>query len=209
MEDVLDLYEEPTDPKRPRVNLDEMPYVLTCEQVPPQPAAPGCPARADYTYTQEGTCNIFGLFQPEAGWRHFTVTERRTTQDFAHLLKELVDVHFPEATVIRLVTDNLNTHSPHALYATFPPEEARRIARKLEWHYTPVHASWLNMVEIELGLLKSHCLNRRLPDAESVRREAAAWEAERNAAKATVNWLFTTPMARQKLRRLYPVITDA
>ena len=208
MEEVLDFYEEPADPARPRVCVDELPYHLLEDKVPPVAGEPGRPPREDYTYTQRATCNIFGIFQFETGWRHFAVTDRRTTDDFANLLKDLVDVYFPDATVIRLVTDNLNTHGPHALYATFPAEEAHRIARKLDWHYTPVHGSWLNMVEIELGLLKSHCLKRRLPTVQRVQEEAAAWEAERNAAHATVHWHFTTPQARKTLRRLYPVKPD-
>lgn len=208
MEEMLDLYDAPADPQRPRVCVDEMPYQLLAEKVPPLPGTPGHPRRKDYSYQPGPMCNIFGAFQFETGWRHFTVTDRRTTQDFAYFLRELVDVHFPDALVIRLIADNLNTHSPHALYATFPPEEAHRIARKLEWHYTPVHGSWLNMVEIELGLLKFHSLKQRLATVDRVVAETAAWEAERNAAHATVNWRFTTPLARQKLRRLYPDVSD-
>jgi hypothetical protein len=209
MEDILDLYAEPYDPARPRVCVDETPYHLIGEHVAPCPGAPGRPAREDYTYTREGTCNLFGLFQPEVGWRHIKVTAQHTNQDFAYVLKDLVDVHFPTAMVIRLVTDNLNTHGLHALYATFPPAEARRIARKLEWHYTPKHGSWLNMVEIELGILVSKCLNRRLPTPEAVAREVSVWEAKRNADHVTVCWQFTTAAARQKLLRLYPIPPDA
>ena len=204
MEDVLDLYAEPYDPRRPQVCLDESPYQLVSEKRQPVPVAPGQAARYDYEYKREGTCNLFMFFQPLAGWRHVKVTERRTGLDFAQCLQELVDVHFPEAEVIRLVTDQLNTHTPAVLYEAFAPEEARRIARKIEWHYTPKHGSWLNMVEIELSILARQCLDRRLADIPTVQREAAAWEARRNAYRATVHWQFTTAQARVKLERLYP-----
>jgi len=209
MEDVLDLYAEEPDPRRPRVCVDEHPYQLISEVRTPLPAAPGRPARYDYEYKREGTCNLFVVFQPETGWREVVVTDRRTTQDFAHLLKRLVDETFPDAEVIRLVTDNLNTHKIGSLYDTFPPAEARRIARKLEWHPTPVHGSWLNMVEIELGLLLRQCLARRLATRALVQQECAAWAARRNAAHMTVEWKFTTPEARQKLQRLYPSLSTA
>ena len=204
MEDVLDLYAEPYDPQRPQVCLDESPYQLVSEKRQPVPVAPGQVARYDYEYKREGTCNLFMFFQPLAGWRHVKVTERRTGLDFAQCLQDLVDVHFPEAEVIRLVTDQLNTHTPAVLYEAFAPEEARRIARKIEWHYTPKHGSWLNMVEIELSILARQCLDRRLVDIPTVQREAAAWEQRRNAYRATVHWQFTTPQARVKLERLYP-----
>jgi len=203
MEDVLDLYEEPYDPKRPVVCFDERPYPLRAHKQDPLPAEPGRPRREDYEYERRGTCNLFVVFQPLTGWRKVTVTERRTSEDFARQMKMLVDEIFPEAEVIRVVLDNLNTHTPAALYQTFPPEEARRLTRKLEFHYTPKHGSWLNMVEIELSILERQCLNRRLPDLESVRREVKAWERARNAARATVNWRFTTTDARHKLHRLY------
>lgn len=206
MEDVLALYAEAPDPARPRVCLDEVPVQLVSEVRAPQPVAPGQPARVDYEYKREGTCNLFVLLQPEAGFRHVTVTDRRTARDFAQQLKALVDDHYPEATVIRLVTDNLNTHTPASLYEAFEPAEARRIAAKLEWHYTPKHASWLNMVEIEIGILTRQCLDRRIPDQDTLRRETAAWEADRNAARATVHWRFTPDAARTKLSRLYPSI---
>jgi hypothetical protein len=204
MEDVLDLYAEPYDPHRPQVCLDESPYQLVSEKRQPVPVTPGHPARYDYEYKREGTCNLFLFFQPLAGWRHVKVTERRTGLDFAQCLQELVDVHFPQAEVIRLVTDQLNTHTPAVLYEAFAPEEARRIARKIEWHYTPKHGSWLNMVEIEFSILGRQCLDRRLADIASVQREAAAWEARRNAYRATIDWQFTTDKARVKLERLYP-----
>ena len=173
----------------------------------PALTAPGEPARYDYEYKREGTCNLFVLFQPEAGFRHVTVTDQRTLVDCAHQLKMLVDDLYPEAEVIRLVTDNLNIHTPACLYEAFPPEEARRIAAKLEWHYTPKHASWLDMAEIEIGILSQQCLDRRIPDQTTLRREVAAWEDARNAAKATVEWRFTSAKARTKLSRLYPSIT--
>src|SRR5919202_6780821 len=167
MEDVLDLYAEPYDPQCPQVCLDESPYQLLSDVQPAQPVQPGQPARVDYEYAREGLCNLFLFFEPLAGWRHVKVTDRRTAQDFAHCLKDAVDVHWPEAEVLRLVTDNLNTHTPAALYETFPPEEARRIARKLEWHYTPKHGSWLDMAEVELSILARQCLDRRIPDMET------------------------------------------
>jgi len=144
------------------------------------------------------------FFEPHAGWRHVKVTARRTAKDFAECLKDLVDTHYPEAAQIRLVTDNLNTHTPAALYATFPADEARRLTRKLEWHYTPKHGSWLDMAEVEFSVLARQCLDRRIPDRELLEREVAAWEARRNAAKARVDWQFTTGKAREKLKRLYP-----
>ncbi len=200
----MDLYAEPYDPKRPQVCLDESPYQLISETRQPVPVEPGQPARVDYEYKREGTCNLFMFFEPHQGWRHVKVTERRTGVDFAHCLKDLVDVHYPRAEVIRLVTDQLNTHRPAVLYAVFEPEEARRIARKLEWHYTPKHGSWLNMVEVEFSVLMRQCLDRRIPDRATLEREAAAWEARRNTFGATVDWQFTTDKARDKLKRLYP-----
>jgi len=204
MEEVLDLYAEPPDPKRPRVCFDEVPSQLVGETRAPLPAAPGQPARYDYEYQRNGTANLFVAVQPEAGWRHVDVTDRRTKPDFAHQMRALVDEHFPDADVVRIVLDNLNTHTPAALYETFPPEEARRIVSKLEFHYTPTHGSWLNMAEIENGVLSRQCLERRLPDAATLRHEVAAWQARRNAARATIDWRFTTPDARTKLARLYP-----
>lgn len=209
MEDVLDLYAEEADPGRPRVCVDEHPYQLISEVREPMPTRPGRPARYDYEYKREGTCNLFVVFQPEAAWRDVVVTERRTTRDFAHLLRQIVDEMFPEAEVIRLVTDNLNTHSPSALYETFPAEEARRIARKLEWHPTPVHGSWLNMVEIEIGILLRQCLDRRLATRETVGQESRTWAQDRNAAHRTVEWKFTTAEARKKLQRMYPITSSA
>jgi hypothetical protein len=204
MEDVLDLYAEPPDPKRPRVCVDERPYQLVSETRASLPAAPKRPERFDYEYRREGTCNLFLLARPEASWRHVDVTERRTGRDFAEQLRRLVDVHFPEAEVIRVVLDNLNTHTPAVLYEAFPPAEARRLARKLEFHPTPKHGSWLNMAEVELGVLLRQCLDRRIPDIGTLRREIAAWEGRRNTERATIDWRFTTTDARIKLHRLYP-----
>jgi len=204
MEDVLELYAEPEDPRRPRVCFDECPYQLISEVQQPLPLKPGRAQRYDYEYKREGTCNLFLFLRPHRGWRHVEVTERRTKQDFAQCMKDLVDVHFPEAEVIRVVLDNLNTHTPAALYQAFEPTEARRIVRKLEFHYTPKHGSWLNMAEIELAVLSSQCLDRRLADVNTLRGEVAAWEAPRNADQVTINWHFTPQEARAKLKRLYP-----
>jgi len=204
MEDLLDLYAEPYDPRRPVVCLDERPYALLGDVQDPLPMRPGQPQRVDYEYERHGSCNLFLVFQPLQGWRQVSVTERRTSEEFAWQIKRLVDEAFPEAEVIRVVLDNLNTHTPAALYQTFPPEEARRLTRKLEFHYTPKHASWLNMVEIEFSILARQCLNRRLPEREEVQREVQAWAEARNAARATVEWRFTTADARLKFHRLYP-----
>jgi DDE superfamily endonuclease len=204
MEDVLDLYTEPYNPKRPKVNFDETSKQLIRETREPLPAAPGRPARYDYEYERNGTRNLFMLVEPQAGWRHITVTERRTMQDFAHQMQWLVDEGYPEATVIRVVMDNLNTHKPASLYETFAPAEARRLLKKLEFHYTPKHGSWLNMAEIELSILSRQCLDRRIPDDATLRREITAYEDTRNVTHATITWRFTTTDAREKLHRLYP-----
>jgi hypothetical protein len=205
MEDILDLYAELYDPLYPLVCFDESPYQLISEVRQPLPAAPGQPGRYDYEYRREGTCNLFMFFEPLQGWRHVKVTDRRTTQDFAHCMRDLVDIHFPQAAVISVVLDNLNTHTPAALYATFPPAEACRILRKLDFHYTPKHGSWLNMAEIEFAVVATQCLDRRLGHQEAVRRAITAWETRRNAAKATVDWRFTTTKARRKLKHIYPL----
>ena len=204
MEDVLDLYAEPYAADRPVICFDELPFQLLAETRAPQPAAPGRPARVDYEYRRKGTANLSVCFEPLAGWRHVEVTSRRTNQDFAEQMRALVDVHYPETPVIAVVLDNLSTHSPAALYQTFPPAEARRLVERLEFHYTPKHGSWLNMAELEFAILSRQCLGRRLPDLVSLRREIAAWEAERNRARATAHWRFTTAQARTKLQRLYP-----
>jgi hypothetical protein len=204
MEDVLDLYEEPYDPRRPQVNFDETSKQLLAEKRKPMPPAPGQPVRYDYEYQRNGTRNLFMLTEPQAGWRHIAVTTHRTMQDFAHQMRWLVDEAYPEATVIRVVLDNLNTHKPASLYETFAPAEARRLLKKLEFHYTPKHGSWLNMAEIELSILSRQCLDRRIPDDATLQREITAYEDTRNAANATITWRFTTIDARKKLHRLYP-----
>jgi hypothetical protein len=205
MEDILDLYAEPYDPQYPLVCFDESPYQLVSEVCQPLPVRPGQPRRHDYEYRRAGTCNLFMFFEPLRGWRHVKVTDRRTAQDFAYCMKDVVDTHFPQATVISVVLDNLNTHTPAALYATFPPAEACRILRKLDFHYTPKHGSWLNMAEIEFAVVSTQCLDRRLGDQETVRREIAAWETRRNEQKATAHWRFTTAKARRNLKCLYPL----
>lgn len=205
MEDVLDLYEEPYDPKRPTVCFDEMPYQLVAEKRIPLPAKPGRPERYDYEYERRGTANLFVVFEPRAGWRHIDVTERRTALDFAHQMRRLADEHYAEAEKIRVVMDNLNIHTGAALYEAFAPQEARRILRRLEFHHTPKHASWLNQVEIELSVLCGQCLSGgRIPDMEMLAKETGAWERERNELGAKVQWRFTAVDAREKLARLYP-----
>lgn len=204
MEDVLELYSEPMKARQPVVCLDERPCVLHGESRPALPVQPGRPARYDYEYQRNGSCNLFMLFQPQAGWRHAQVTAQRTKTDFAQVMRELVDVHFPHAEKIRVVLDNLNTHTPASLYTAFPPTEARRILSKLEFHFTPKHASWLNMVEIELSVLVHQCLKRRIPDMQTLTREVAAWQTIRNAQCATIRWQFDVSQARTKLARLYP-----
>ena len=206
MEDVLDLYAAPDDPTRPVVCLDECPVALRDDVRPPLPPAPGHPARRDDESRRGGTACLAVAFAPHRGWRHVWAGERRTKLDFAGWLRELVDAHYPEAETIRLVVDNLNTHTPGALYEAFAPAEAHRIARKLEWHYTPKHGSWLNMVEIELSVLAAQCLDRRLPDLPPLARETTAYAARRNAERATVKWRFTTNDARTKLDPLYPSV---
>jgi DDE superfamily endonuclease len=204
MEDGLDLYAAPYDPKRPKVNFDETSKQLLGETRQPLPTRPGHPARYDYEYKRKGTRKLFLFCEPQAGWRHVTVTEQRTLQDFAQQMKWLVDERYPEADVIRVVLDNLNTHKVASLYETFPPTEAHRLRRKLEFHYTPKHGSWLNMAEIELSVFARQCLQRRIATAATLKRELAAVEATRNAARTTINWQFTTTAARMKLPHLYP-----
>lgn len=210
MEDVLDVYQRPIDPKRPLVTLDEGSKQLLLHSREPLPMQPlrsegaGHPVREDYEYVREGTCSFFMMFAPLLYWRHVAVTQRRTAKDFAHVVRDLVDVHFPDADLVVLVLDNLNTHSAASLYEAFPPAEAKRIADRLEIHYTPKHGSWLNQAEIELSVLGRQCLDRRLPDVETLTQEVLAWEQSRNAANVTVNWHFTTQDARIKLIKLYP-----
>lgn len=204
MEDVLDVYQRPPNPTRPLVCLDEVSKELRSTPRGAVPAQPGHPVREDYEYARHGTANLFLSVAPLLGQRRVRVTDRRTAVDFADELRQLVDVDYPEAEVIVLVTDNLNTHTPACLYERFDAIEARRIAAKLEWHYTPEHGSWLNMAEIELSVLSSQCLNRRIPDRATLEREVQAWEQGRNAAQVTIDWQFTTADARIKLKRLYP-----
>jgi hypothetical protein len=207
MEDTLDVYARPYDARRPVVCFDEHMVQLIAETRRPLPAAPGRPERFDYEYRRNGTRNLFLFFQPLAGWRHVRVTQQRTKLDFAHCMQYLVDDRFPEAEIIIVVLDQLNTHGPAALYEAFEPEEAKRILDRLEFHYTPKHGSWLNMVEIEIGVLCEQCLADRIPDEETLRHELAAWETARNEQQATVDWHFTTVNARSKLKRLYPIIS--
>lgn len=203
MEDILDLYAEAHDPLYPVVCFDERPYQLVSQIVQPIAAEPGRRQRYDYHYKREGTCNLFIAFCPRQAWRHITVTGHRTKADFAHQMRALVDVYFPHALQIRLVLDNLNIHVASALYETFEAAEARRILRRLAFHYTPVHASWLNMVELELAVVSKQCLDRRIGSLTQLRHEIWMWEAERNDQQATVNWRFTCEKARLN-SRLYP-----
>ena len=204
MEEVLDVYTQPHDPEMPLVCLDECSKQLVSETRTPIPMMPGQPERVDYEYERNGTANLFMLFAPLEGWRHVEVTDRRTAVDYAYILKDLSDAHFPDAKKIRLVQDNLNTHVKASLYEAFPPAEARRLVERFEWRYTPKHGSWLNMAESELGVLASQCLDRRIPDKETLTEEVAAWQDERNTNHTKANWRFTTADARIKLKRLYP-----
>lgn len=204
MEDVLELYAEPYDPKRPKVNFDETSKQLIAQKREPLPGQPGQPERYDYEYERNGTRNVFIFCEPQAGWRHIEVTEQRTKIDFAHQMKWLVDERYPQAEVIRVVLDNLNTHKIASLYEAFAPQEARRIAKKLEFHPTPKHGSWLNMAEIELSVLQRQCLDRRIGEEAELKVEVKAYEERRNGQKATIDWRFSVVDARQRLQRLYP-----
>ena len=206
MEDVLDVYTRPHDPARPLVCLDETSKQLVEETRAPLPMLPGHPARHDYEYQRNGTANLFMLFAPLEGWRHAEVTARRTAIDYAKILRDLSDIHFPKAEKIVLVQDNLNTHTPASLYEAFEPAEARRIIERFEWHYTPKHGSWLNLAESELAVLGRQCLARRIPDAQVLTIEVDAWKTGRNAHNAKANWHFTTTDARIKLKSLYPAL---
>jgi transposase len=214
MEDILEVYTRGEDPLRPLVCLDEQPLVLHGEAQPPAPPRPkegdhsGQVARQDYEWTREGTASLFLVYAPLLDWRHADVRAQRTKRDWAEVIKELIDVHFPQAERIVLVLDNLNTHTLGALYDRYSPAEARRLARKLEIHYTPKHGSWLNMAEIELSVVTRQCLKRRIPDLEKVQAEVRVWERRRNRRRGPVNWRFTTADARIKLKRLYPSIED-
>ena len=204
MEGVLDLYAEPYDPQRTVVCFDESSTQMLSDTRPPLPAEPGKPIRQDYEYRREGTRNLFLACEPKAGWRHVAVTQRRTIGDFAHQMRWLVDEAYPDVHVIRLVLDNLNTHRVASLYQTFPAAEALRIAKRLEFHYTPKHGSWLNMTETEFSVSSRGCLRKRIPDEESLCREVQALEQERNQAQVHINWGFGILNARTKLHRLYP-----
>ena len=204
MEDVLDVYRRPYDEKRPVFAMDAVPKLLVAELRRPIQARPGRPRRVDYEYKRNGTANIFILFEPLAGWRRVKVTRRRTKIDWAHLIKELVDVHYPEAEIIVLVMDNLNTHTKASLYEAFEPKEAKRIGDKLEIHYTPKHGSWLNVAECELSILGRQCLDRRIPDIETLRSEVEAWQQQRDGQARPVDWQFAVEDARIRLRSLYP-----
>ena len=205
MEEVLDLYHQEYHPERPVVCFDETSRQLTGDVRPPIKAAPGRVERYDTEYQRNGTRNRFMICEPKGGWRQVEVTGRRTAVDFAHQMKWLVDSAYPDAEVIRLVLDNLNTHKPGSLYEAFEPSEARRIAKRLEFHYTPTHGSWLNLAEIELSVFSRQCLDRRIGDEASLRREVAALERERNEAAAIIDWRFSTQDARSKLKHVYPI----
>ena len=206
MEDVIEVYHRPPDPDRPVVCVDEAGKQLIGEVREPLPMRAGRPAKEDSEYVRHGTANLFMAFEPLAGKRLVEVTERRTAVDFARFVKRLLDESYPDAAKVVLVTDNLNTHGVGSLYEAFAPAEARRLAERIEWHFTPKHGSWLNMAEVELSVLSRQCLDRRIPDAATLAVEVAAWQAERNAAGVKADWQFTTADARTKLRRLYPVL---
>lgn len=204
MEDVLDLYAERPNRKRPVISFDETPIQLIGETRVPIPAVPGRLRRVDYEYCRNGTANLFVFVDAHRPWRHVKVTEHRTALDFAECMRDLVDVHYPDANLIRVVMDNLSTHRAKNLYEAFPPEEARRILRRLEFHFTPKHASWLNMVEIEISVLSSQCLDRRIPDMKTLTHEVAAWQRRRDATGARIKWMFDVERARRKLGPCYP-----
>lgn len=206
MEDVIEVYHRPHDPDRPVVCVDETSKQLIIETRTPIPARPGRPQRVDYEYQRNGTANLFMMFAPLEGWRDVKVTDRRTAVDYAHLLKELSDTHFPRASKIVLVQDNLNTHKPASLYEAFPAAEARRLVERFQWHYTPKHGSWLDMAESELSVLSRQCLDRRIPDKETLTKHVAAWRNQRNKTNTKADWQFTTADARIKLKRLYPTL---
>jgi hypothetical protein len=204
MEDVLEVYQRPHDPQRPVVCLDETSKQLILETRAPIPAAPGRKARHDYEYERNGVANLFMMFAPLEGWRHVEVTDRHAAVDYAHVLRDLSDKHFPNAAKIVLVQDNLSTHAPASLYAAFPAAEARRLNERFEWHYTPKHGSWLDMAESELAVLATQCLDRRIPDKATLVQEVAAWVASRNKRHVKADWQFTTDDARVRLKTLYP-----
>ena len=208
MEDVLDLYAEQPDPEYPVVCFDESPTQLIGETRQPIAAEPGKPERYDCEYRRNGTANLFVFVDAHRSWREVKVTDRRTAADFAHCMRDLADTHFADAKRIRVVLDNLSTHTAGALYEAFPAPEAHRLLQRLEFHYTPKHASWLNMVEIEIGVLRGQCLNRRIGELETLVTEIDAWKRQRNATAARIKWMFTTDRARDKLARVYPKIAN-
>jgi hypothetical protein len=209
MEDVLDVYQRPYDPEYPQVCVDEISKTLRSTPRGSLPIEPGQPRREDYEYKRHGQCALFLVIEPLQGFRRVWVSPQRTKLDFALILKELIDEVYPDAKKIVLVVDNLNTHTPTSLYEAFEPAEAKRILDRLEFHYTPKHGSWLNMVEIEIGVLCEQCLADRIPDEQTLSRQIAAWELARNQQRATINWQFTTIDARNKLKRLYPAISKS
>jgi hypothetical protein len=206
MEDVLEVYTQPYDAKRPQVCMDETSKQLLSDVREPLPAQPGQPQRIDYEYKREGVADLFMFFEPLIGKRFVKVSDQRTRKDWAHAMQELSDVIYPQAEKIVIVMDNLNTHSSASFYETFEPQEARRLIKRFEFHYTPKHGSWLNMAEIELGVLIRQCLTRRIADKPTLEREVNAWQKDRNAKVVKVDWRFTTADARIKLKHLYPVI---
>ncbi|WP_410515058.1 IS630 family transposase [Paenibacillus sp. BR2-3] len=206
MEDVLETYALPYDPEIPLICMDEQPIQLLEDSRPSEPMKPGQVRREDYEYVRKGSCSVFLFTEPLAGWRHVQASERRTKADWALQIQELLDVHYPDAKRVRLVMDNLNTHTISSLYETFPPEQALSLAKRLEIHYTPKHGSWLNMAEIELSSMTIQCLDRRIGSIEQLQREITAWEVDRNQAQKSVEWHFTTQQARGKLKHLYPEI---
>src|SRR5947209_17037059 len=206
MEDLLEAYQRPRDPACPMVCVDETSKQLIAEKRVPIAAKRGRPARHDYEYERNGTANLFMMFAPLEGSRHVKVTDRHAAVDYAQVLKELSDTHFPKAEKIVLVQDNLSTHKPASLYEAFPAPEARRLVERFEWHYTPKHGSWLDMAESELSVLSRQCLSHRIPDKESLTKEVAAWQQVRNSKNTTADWHFTTADARIKLKRLYPTL---
>ena len=208
MEDVIQTYLLPYDVKYPVVCFDEASRQLFGEVRPPESARPGAAARVDYEYERKGVCCQLVMCEPLRGWRHVTVTQRRTRKDYAHCIRDMVDRHFPRATKVRLVQDNLNTHDGASLYEAFRPEVARRILERIEWHYTPKHGSWLNMAETEIRIMNGQCLDRRMESQDRIAREVATWERKRNAQEARIHWTFTLAAARRKLHKLYPSIED-
>jgi hypothetical protein len=208
MEDVLRVYQLPYDQRYPVVCMDEASKQLIGESRVPLPARPGAPRCEDYEYVRNGVCNQFVCCEPLRGWRKVTVTARRTRLDWAECMRELLEVHYPKAKLVRLVLDNLNTHTGSSLYERYPPEVARRLLDRVEFHYTPKHASWLNMAEIEISVLNRQCLNRRIAEESEFRREVAAWEQRRNADAVKIHWSFTIAVARSKLKKLYPTPTN-